>query len=69
MKVWVSVFIPLQPSVFVGRVVSMVPIREAFKLLIPKGPRTQTMGFEGPNTINRRIYLGPKALLFGSSDP
>ena len=46
----------------------MVPMREAFKLLIPKGPWTQIIGFEGPNTINRIIYLGPKALLFGSLD-
>ena len=34
----------------------------------PKGPRTQIMGFQGPNTIDS-IVFGPETLLFGSLDP
>ena len=33
---------------------------------IPKGPRTQLLGLQGPNTMN--MYLGVTALLFGSLD-
>ena len=34
-----------------------------------KGPRTQIIGFEGPNATIFMGYLGPQTLLFGSLDP
>ena len=36
--------------------------------LNPKSPRTQPIGFWGPNTIYR-VDLGPKTLLFWFLDP
>ena len=35
----------------------------------PNGPRTQIIGFQGPNTTNILVNIIVLALLFGSLDP
>ena len=37
-------------------------------VVIPKGPRAQIKGFEGPDTMILTV-LGPKTKLLGSLDP
>ena len=35
----------------------------------PKGPRTQIIGFQGPNTITKINVFGPYSPVFGSLEP
>ena len=37
-------------------------------VVIPKGPRTQIIGFEGSDTMILAVF-GPKTKLLGSLDP